>query len=360
LKPVQGYLEILDKGFGFLRTIENNFAASPADPFVPAHMIKQQNLPEGILLKGLGVKGNGKNDNLKLARIETVNELPLASYSKLKPLQEVISINPSEPLQICQGPDDRVGRALDMFVPIGKGQRGLIVSPPKSGKTTILKHIATSIQNHHPDATLFILLVDERPEEVTDFKRALPEACVLSSSADQSIAQHMRMTRLAMNTASRSAETGRDVVVLIDSLTRMSRAFNSQTQSHGRTLSGGLAANALTVPRRIFGMARNIEQGGSLTVVATILVETGSRMDDVIFQEFKGTGNMDLVLSRACAEQRLWPAININASGTRKEHLLMDKAAFQEAIAFRRKVAQLDEITAMTAFHHYLDEAEAE
>jgi transcription termination factor Rho len=360
LKPVQGYLEILDKGFGFLRTIENNFAASPADPFVPAHMIKQHNLPEGILLKGLGVKGNGKNDNLKLARIETVNELPLASYSKLKPLQEVISINPSEPFRICQGQDDRVGRALDMFVPIGKGQRGLIVSPPKSGKTTILKHIATSIQNHHPDATLFILLVDERPEEVTDFKRALPEACVLSSSADQSIAQHMRMTRLAMNTASRGAETGRDVVVLIDSLTRMSRAFNSQTQSHGRTLSGGLAANALTVPRRIFGMARNIEQGGSLTVVATILVETGSRMDDVIFQEFKGTGNMDLVLSRACAEQRLWPAININASGTRKEHLLMDKAAFQEAIAFRRKVAQLDEITAMTAFHHYLDEAEAE
>ena len=157
-----------------------------------------------------------------------------------------------------------------------------------------------------------------------------------------------------MNTASRSTETGKDVVVLIDSLTRMSRAFNSQTQSHGRTLSGGLAANALTVPRRIFGMARNIEKGGSLTVVATILVDTGSRMDEVIFQEFKGTGNMDLVLSRACAEQRLWPAIN--ASGTRKENLLMDKAAFQEAIAFRRKVAQLDEITAMKAFHHYLDE----
>ena len=356
MKTVQGYLEILDKGFGFLRTIENNFVAAPGDPFVPAHLIRQFNLSEGILLKGHGVKGNGKNKNLKLAQIDTVNDLPLASYSKLKSLQELISINPSEQFKICQGPDDRMGRALDMFVPIGKGQRGLIVSPPKSGKTTILKHIAASVQNHHPDAELYILLVDERPEEVTDFKRALQGACVLSSSADQSIAQHMRMTRLAMNTASRSTETGKDVVVLIDSLTRMSRAFNSQTQSHGRTLSGGLAANALTVPRRIFGMARNIEKGGSLTVVATILVDTGSRMDEVIFQEFKGTGNMDLVLSRACAEQRLWPAININASGTRKENLLMGKAAFQEAIAFRRKVAQLDEITAMKAFHHYLDE----
>lgn len=355
MKPVRGYLEVLDKGFGFLRTIEDNFAPAPSDPFVPGHLIKQYNLAEGVLVEGLGVKGNGKNKNLKLSQIETVNQLPLASYSKIKPLQKLTSINPSEPFRMCQGKEDRMGRALDMFVPIGKGQRGLIVSPPKSGKTTILKHIATALQRHHPDAALYILLVDERPEEVTDFKRALQGAVVLSSSADQSIAQHMRMTRLAMNTASRSAETGRDVVVLIDSLTRMSRAFNSQTQSHGRTLSGGLAANALTIPRRIFGMARNIEGGGSLTVVATILVDTGSRMDDIIFQEFKGTGNMDLVLSRACAEQRLWPAIHINASGTRKEELLMDNAAFQEAIAFRRSVAQFDEITAMAAFHHYVD-----
>jgi transcription termination factor Rho len=191
---------------------------------------------------------------------------------------------------------------------------------------------------------------------VTDFKRGVKNANVLASSADQSISQHLRMTRITMNAATRSAESGNDVVVLIDSLTRMSRAFNNQTQSHGRTLSGGLAADALTVPRRIFGAARKIENGGSLTVIATILVDTGSRMDDVIFQEFKGTGNMDLVLSRECAEQRLWPAININASGTRKEHLLMDKEAFQEAINFRRTVAQLDELTAMTALSEYLAE----
>lgn len=355
MKPVSGYLEILDRGYGFLRTIETNFKPGSEDPFVPANLVKKWGLSEGVHIEGAAVKGGGKNHNLKLAQIEAINSLPPESYSKVKSLQEQISINPLEQLTICQGPDDRVGRALDMFVPVGKGQRGLIVSPPKSGKTTILKHFATSIQAHHPDAVLFILLVDERPEEVTDFNRCLKDAIILSSSADHSISQHLRMTRLTMNCATRSAETGRDVVVLIDSLTRMSRAFNNQTQSHGRTLSGGLAATALTIPRRIFGMARNIEDGGSLTVLATILVETGSRMDDVIFQEFKGTGNMDLVLSRACAEQRLWPAININASGTRKEHLLMKKAAFQEAIEFRRQISQLDEITAMNAFHAYLD-----
>jgi transcription termination factor Rho len=357
LKSVSGYLEILDKGFGFLRSIENNFAPNPDDPFVPAYLIKEFKLQEGIFIVGFGVKGDGKSKNLKLSQIETINQHTLKSYSKIKPFQQQTSVNPSEQFIISQGQEDYLGRALDLIVPIGKGQRGLIVSPPKSGKTTILQHIATSVQRHHPDASLFILLVDERPEEVTDFKRGLKNANVLASSADQSITQHLRMTRLTMNAATRSAESGCDVVVLIDSLTRMSRAFNNQTQSHGRTLSGGLAADALTIPRRIFGAARNIENGGSLTVIATILVDTGSRMDDVIFQEFKGTGNMDLVLSRECAEQRLWPAININASGTRKEHLLMDKKAFQEAINFRRAAAQLDEFAAMTALNEYLAEA---
>jgi transcription termination factor Rho len=358
LESVSGYLEILDKGFGFLRTLDKNFMPHATDPFVPAHLIRKCNLAEGVLIEGAGGKTNAKSTNIKLAQIETVNGMVLDTYSKIKPLHQQTSINPSEQYILCHSPDDIIGRALDMIVPIGKGQRGLVVSPPKSGKTTILKHIAESIQRHHPEVELFILLVDERPEEVTDFKRGLSHACVLASSADQSVAQHLRMTRLAMNTATRSAEIGRDVVVLIDSLTRMSRAFNNQTQSHGRTLSGGLAADALTMPRRVFGAARNIEQGGSLTVVATILVDTGSRMDDVIFQEFKGTGNMDLVLSRKCAEQRLWPAIDINASGTRKEHLLMKKNALQEAIHFRRQVATLDEVSALMALHEYLDSSE--
>jgi len=357
VKPVSGYLEILEKGFGFLRTIEKNFAPNPEDPFVPAHLIKKLALPEGIYVEGQGVKGDGKNRNRKLSRVDTANWMPIKQYAGIEPLQKQTSINPSESYRMCQGASDHLGRALDLIVPIGKGQRGLIVSPPKSGKTTILKHMAQSIQRHHPEAVLFILLVDERPEEVTDFKRDLQNANVLSSSADQNISQHLRMTQLTMNAAIRRAETGADVVVLIDSLTRMSRAFNNQTQSHGRTLSGGLAATALTIPRRIFGAARNIEDGGSLTVIATILVDTGSRMDDVIFQEFKGTGNMDLVLSRDCAEQRVWPAININASGTRKEHLLMDKEDFQEAINFRRRAAQLDEITAMQLLREYLGAA---
>jgi transcription termination factor Rho len=313
-------------------------------------------LKEGVFIEGLGDKGSKKNKNIKVAQIESVNAMPLKQYAKVESLQKQTSVNPSEPFKMCQDTVDYMGRALDLITPIGKGQRGLIVSPPKSGKTTILKHIAQSIQRHHPDAVLFILLVDERPEEVTDFKRGLQDANVLSSSADQNVSQHMRMTQLTMNAAIRSAETGCDVVVLIDSLTRMSRAFNNQTQSHGRTLSGGLAATALTIPRRIFGAARNIENGGSLTVVATILVDTGSRMDDVIFQEFKGTGNMDLVLSRDCAEQRLWPAFNINASGTRKEHLLLGHEDLQEAIRLRRSVARLDEIAAMQAFREHLGE----
>lgn len=199
-----------------------------------------------------------------------------------------------------------------------------------------------------------MLLVDERPEEVTDFKRGLKKAHVLFSSADQSIFNHMRITRIAMHTAIRCAEAGRDAVVFIDSLTRMSRAFNSETESHGRTLSGGLGANAMEIPRKIFGAARNIEDGGSLTIIATILVETGSRMDDVIFQEFKGTGNMELVLSRKCAEQRVFPAVNINQSGTRKEDLLLDAASLKKSIEIRRFLATLDEVTAMSKLLEYL------
>jgi transcription termination factor Rho len=214
--------------------------------------------------------------------------------------------------------------------------------------------MANAIIKNHADASVFVLLVDERPEEVTDFKRGLKAGHVLHSSADQSVAQHMRMTRLSMNTAIRQAEMGHDAVVFIDSLTRMSRAFNTETRSHGRTMTGGLAANALEFPRKIFGAARNIEDGGSLTIIATILVDTGSRMDDIIFQEFKGTGNMDLVLSRECAEQRIWPAIHINESGTRKEHLLLTKQEYQEITKIRRALAEKNQIAALKAFMEHV------
>ena len=355
VKPVTGHLEILDKGFGFLRNIKTNFQPTPEDTFVPARLIREGYLPEGVYIEGEGVKGDPKNQNLKLDTVRTVNQVPFERYGDVGFLHDQTSIHPTERLNLALGPGDIMGRALNIIVPIGRGQRGLIVSPPKSGKTTILKHMAEALNANHPDAGVFVLLVDERPEEVTDFKRGLRGADVLYSSADSSLSQHMRMTRLAMNTAMRCAETGQDTVVFIDSLTRMARAFNAETRSYGRTLTGGLGANAMEIPRKLFGAARNIENGGSLTIVATILVETGSRMDDIIFQEFKGTGNMELVLSRACAERRIWPAININQSGTRKEHLLLGKAEYEEIVDIRRVLAQRDETDAMSVFLDHLE-----
>jgi len=347
LEPVKGYLEIMDKGFGFLRTIENNFQPLTDNPFVPNNLINRLKLREGSYIEGFGAGNPAKNKNLRLARVESVNGIPFKTFEKIPFLHEQTSINPCKRFFLAQGKADMTGRALDMIVPIGMGQRGLISAPPKSGKTTILKHMAGSILKNHPKTALFVLLVDERPEEVTDFQRNLPGAHVLFSSSDQHIDQHMRMTRFAIHTAIRCAEAGQNTIVFIDSLTRMTRAFNSEINSHGKTLTGGLGANAMTIPRKIFGAARNLEFSGSLTIIATILIDTGSRMDDIIFQEFKGTGNMDLMLSRECAEHRIWPAININQSGTRKEDLLLDKDQYSKSIEIRRYLSSMDEVSAM-------------
>lgn len=355
MEPVQGYLEIMDKGFGFLRNIDENFQPKPENPYVPNSLIRKLSLREGSYIEGFGEQKSPNNPNLALIRVETINGLPFDEFAAIPLLQDQTSINPIERYTLTQNQDDLTGKALDVIVPIGKGQRGLIIAPPKSGKTTILRHMANSIVSNHPDAKVFVLLVDERPEEVTDFRRGLKEANVLYSSADQQIGQHMRMTRIAMHTAIRCAEIGQDAVVFIDSLTRMTRAFNNDTDSHGKTMSGGLGANAMEFPRKIFGAARKLENGGSLTIIATILVDTGSRMDDIIFQEFKGTGNMDLFLSRKCAEQRIWPAININKSGTRKEDLLMDKNEYDKVVQIRRTLSTKDEIDAMPEFLSFLE-----
>ncbi|WP_231716471.1 transcription termination factor Rho [Desulfosarcina alkanivorans] len=355
VEPVSGHLEILDKGFGFLRDIDNNYQAGQADTFVPAFMITKFGLREGSFIEGRGGPGNPGNQNLKLTAVDRVNGLSLDDYARTETMHTMTSINPEKRLRMAQGPKDITGQALDIIVPMGRGQRGLIISPPKSGKTTLLRHMANSVTANDPEMGVFILLVNERPEEVTDFKRGLKDAHVLYSSADQSIGQHMRMTRLAVHTAMRCAEVGRDTVVFIDSLTRMARAFNAETESYGRTLSGGLGANAMEVPRKIFGAARNIENGGSLTIIATILVETGSRMDDIIYQEFKGTGNMDLVLSRDCAEHRVFPAIDIRLSGTRKEELLLNKDELKKAVDIRRALSRKDPTEAMAELIEYLD-----
>jgi transcription termination factor Rho len=354
MESISGHLEIVENGVGYLRDIRRNFQPRPGDPLISAHLITHHRLPEGALVEGLVVDIASKTRKPRLATVDRINGMAPREFGELISLQERTSIDPTRRFQIARGSKDLTGRVLDLVVPMGRGQRGLIVSPPKAGKTTILKHMAASILAHHDDAAVFVLLVDERPEEVTDFKRDLAGAQVLFSSADQSIAQHMRITRLAMNTAIRCAETGQDAVVFIDSLTRMARAFNAETQSHGRTMSGGLGANALAIPRRIFGAARNIENGGSLTIVATILIDTGSRMDDIIFQEFKGTGNMDLVLSRKCAEHRVFPAVQVHKSGTRKEHLLLDKKELAKAVEVRRALSSKDEVAAMEALLEHL------
>ena len=318
-------------------------------------MISKFGLREGAFIEGHGEPGNPGNQNLKLASVDQINGVSLEQYAETETMHAMTSINPNQRLRMSQGPKDLTGRALDLIVPMGRGQRGLIISPPKSGKTTLLRHMANSVTINDPEMDVFVLLVNERPEEVTDFKRGLKNAHVLYSSSDQSIGQHMRMTRLAVHTAMRCAETGRDTVVFIDSLTRMARAFNAETESYGRTLSGGLGANAMEIPRKIFGAARNIEHGGSLTIIATILVNTGSRMDDIIYQEFKGTGNMDLVLNRDCAEHRIFPAIDIRQSGTRKEELLLDKDELKTVVEIRRALSQKDTTDAMADLLEYLD-----
>ncbi len=355
MDQINGYLEMMAKGFGFLRDINNNFQPGPGDIFVPANVIKKYNLKEGAFIEGERQNDDSGKENNRIEKIINVNQIPLDQISKIETFKRQVSVNPTERLTMTLGENDRLGKALDLIVPIGKGQRGLIVSPPKAGKTTILKHLAHAITRNHPDIEVYILLVDERPEEVTDFRRSVEKAKVVSSSADESVESHLRITRLAMNSAMGLAEFGRDVVVLVDSLTRMSRAFNNATNSFSKTLTGGLGANALDLPRRFFGAARNIETGGSLTILATILVDTGSRMDDIIFQEFKGTGNMDLVLSKLCAEQRIWPAININQSGTRKDDLLLTDEEFRYTTKIRRILTPADEVSAMTGLLNIID-----
>ena len=354
MKSVNGHLEIMDNGFGFLRAIEDNFKPGLDNTYVSTGMINKLGLREGCFIEGLADKKIPGKKNLALTEIERINLVPINEFSNIQMLQEQVSINPFEKYTLKTEGDDTTGRALDIITPIGKGQRGLIIAPPKSGKTTILKHMANSIVTNHPDAIVFILLVDERPEEVTDFQRGVNGAHVIYSSADQQTDQHMRMTRLAIHSAIACTETGQDAVVFIDSLTRMTRAFNKQTNSHGKTMTGGLGANAMEFPRKIFGAARKLENGGSLTIIATILVGTGSRMDDIIYQEFKGTGNMDLVLSQECAENRIWPAINIDRSGTRKEELLLSKEEYKEVIAIRRQLPRDNELASMTQLIEHL------
>jgi transcription termination factor Rho len=311
-----GVVEINEKGYGFIRKLDFEFTKTPKDAFLFPDEVRYNNLKTGLTLRGQ-VEVDQKG-NRHVATIEGLADAPLQNWTKAKRFELQTPIMPVEHLKLGFDPDDVELRVIDLIAPIGRGQRALIVAPPRTGKTVLLKKIAHSIDEHYPDVTLAILLVDERPEEVTDFMRTT-KGRVFASSNDKDTSSHVRISELALGYVKRLAEMGEDCVLLIDSITRMGRAYNAAQSNSGRTLSGGLDIRALEIPKKIFGSARKIEGGGSLTIIATALVETNSRMDDLIFEEFKGTGNMELVLDREIANDRVFPAINIAASGTRNE-----------------------------------------
>ncbi len=311
-----GIVEVAANGYGFIRRLDNEFTMTPRDPFFFPEQVRYMNLKSGLCITGdleQDVKGNRHCLN-----VDGLNVGPLERWTKARRFELQTPIMPVEHIQLAFRPDDIELRVMDLIAPVGKGQRALIVAPPRTGKTVLLKKIAHAIDEHHPDIHLAVLLVDERPEEVTDFIRTT-KGRVFASSNDKPTLNHTRVSELALGYVKRLAEMGEDCVLLIDSLTRMGRAYNAAAGNSGRTLSGGLDIRALEIPKKIFGAARKIEGGGSLTIIATALVETNSRMDDLIFEEFKGTGNMELVLDRELANDRVFPAINIAASGTRNE-----------------------------------------
>lgn len=335
---VEGVLEIIENKCGTLLSLKRDFKRRPTDPFIPAELVKRFKLLRGSYITAQAQQ-ESRYPNPRVRFINSVDGVSIEERRRFPDFSQLTTIAPSIQLKLETSEGPMTTRVVDLFCPIGKGQRGLIVAPPRTGKTTLLKDIAHGILANHPECHLMIVLVDERPEEVTDFRRSITHAEVLASSNDEVLENHIHLADLAIERAKRLAETGKDVVLLLDSLTRLTRAHNSAAGNSGRTMTGGLDIRALEKPRQFFSAARNIEEGGSLTIIATALVETGSRMDDLIFQEFKGTGNMELVLDRKAAELRLWPAINLGGSGTRKEELILDADTLEKSHFFRRALS---------------------
>jgi len=329
-------------GGGYLRQAAHNYLPHRDDTVVPAALVRSTGLRVGSEVEGLARDGGGRRT---LVEIEKANGLAVDDSRDLPHFQDLVSVNPHEAFRLSGEQAEISLRVIDLIAPIGRGQRGLIVSPPKAGKTTLLEQLGQAIAKHHPDVHLILLLIDERPEEVTHFRRSV-NAEVLASSADSASDAHIRLAKLAIERAKRLVESGRHVVILLDSLTRMGRASNREQGPGGRTMSGGVDNRALLFPRQFFGAARNCEGGGSLTILATALIETGSRMDEVIFQEFKGTGNMELVLDRAIADRRIFPAVDVLKSGTRREELLCSPDELRQRHLLRRALADLSPVEA--------------
>ena len=334
---VEGILEIADGGFGFLRF--DNFLTSEKDIYVSPTQIRRFNLKTGDKIRGITRLPNEGEKFGALLYVLTVNGDEPGAAIKRPDFEDLTPIFPTERLTLEDSPKDLSMRLIDLIAPIGKGQRGLIVAPPKAGKTVLLKKLANTIEKKHPEVEMIVLLIDERPEEVTDMKRSLVNGGeVIYSTFDELPEHHIKVAEMVLARAQRLAEHGKDVVILLDSITRLARAYNLVIPSSGRTLSGGLDPGALHKPKKFFGAARNIEEGGSITILATALVDTGSRMDDVIYEEFKGTGNMELHLDRKLSEKRIFPAMDLNKSGTRKEDLLMSQDEIEAIWAMRREL----------------------
>lgn len=344
LTPVQGILELHPKGYGFLRDPKAGYISQDSDSFVSGSLIEKYGLREGVLITGENVPG-GRGQGPRLKSIQTIEGRLPEQYPEIKNFDSLTPINPHEQIRLETGPTPITMRVMDLLTPIGKGQRALIVAPPRTGKTMLLQEIADAVSKNYPNIYLIVLLIDERPEEVTEMRRRV-HGEVVASSLDREVENHIRVSQLVFERTKRMAEGGRDVFLLLDSITRTARAFNKWTNS-GRTGTGGLDVKAMDLPKKMFGMARQFEEGGSLTVVGTALIDTGSRMDEAIFQEFKGTGNMEMVLSRDLADRRIWPSIDITKSGTRREEKILSPEVLEGVTLLRRSLISMTPVEAM-------------
>ncbi|MBI3821658.1 MAG: transcription termination factor Rho [Planctomycetes bacterium] len=340
----QGILELHPKGYGFLRNPAKSYVAQPADPFVEQRMLQKFKLRPGMQISGPTEPGH-RGSGPRLKTVATIEGIPPEQFPQ-RNFDELTPIDPHERIRLESGKEPLTTRVMDLLTPIGKGQRGLIVAPPRTGKTILLQHIAQAVAKNHPEMKIFMLLIDERPEEVTEMRRTI-KGEVIASSSDRDASEHARLAELVMERGKRLTEQGKEVFVLLDSLTRLARAYNKNQSGGGRTMSGGIDVRAMEIPKRLFGTARVFDEGGSITVMGTALIETNSRMDDVIFQEFKGTGNMELVLDRKLADRRIFPAIDIAQSGTRKEERLFSKEELPQVTLLRRSLMQLEPRQAM-------------
>ena len=345
----EGVVEILPDGFGFLRSADSSYLAGPDDIYVSPSQIRRFNLRTGDTVTGLIRPPKESERYFALLKVENINFRPPEEAKNKILFENLTPLHPNERLRLERdngSTEDLTGRVIDLVAPIGKGQRGLIVSSPKSGKTVMLQHVAHSITANHPDCVLMVLLIDERPEEVTEMSRSV-KGEVIASTFDEPATRHVQVAEMVIEKAKRLVEHKKDVVILLDSITRLARAYNTVAPASGKVLTGGIDANALKGPKRFFGAARNIEEGGSLTILATALIETGSKMDDVIYEEFKGTGNMEIHLDRRISEKRVYPAIIVNRSGTRKEELLTDAAELQKMWLLRKLLHPMDDVEAI-------------